>query len=566
MMMSYQETYSRWRASVKEEYLLKELEAIQDDDAQIRERFIGDLPFGTAGLRGILGAGTMRMNRYVIGRATQGLADYLLTGGKSGRCMVIAYDSRQFSLEFARETACVFAGNGIQACIFKQLTSVPELSFAVRHLKADGGVVITASHNPREYNGYKVYSPYGGQLGPEESLEVMKSIRRLDPFKDIKRIGYQEGVETGMIREIGEEIDRLYYESMVALCGDEPAENLKVVYTPLHGAGLRTAEHVFPAAGIANLFIVEEQRMPDGLFPTVNSPNPEDPDAMKMALALAGRLEADLAIGTDPDADRMGAALRRQDGTYVMLTGNQIGCLLVNYLLEKRRSSGLLRPSDYIVKSFVSTDMADAIARYYGVNSYTVMTGFRFIAELIKKNEQTNDGFIFGFEESYGFLAGTFARDKDGVLGALLLCKAAQYYRKQNQSLLDVLEMLYQAHGYYLDGVKNIVFKGLDGMEKMKSIMAGLRLKPVARVGDLKVQYTEDYLSRKRTAADGTVTDVELPAADAIKLILENSAWICIRPSGTEPKIKIYYAVCESTREESEHRLKNISAGFEKMI
>ncbi len=564
--MSYQEIYSRWRASVKEENLLKELESIQDDDAQIRERFISDLPFGTAGLRGIIGAGTMRMNRYVIGRATQGLADYLLTGGMSGRCMVIAYDSRQFSSEFARETACVFAGNGIQACIFKQLTSVPELSFAVRHLKADGGVVITASHNPREYNGYKVYSPYGGQLGPEESLEVMKSIRRLDPFADVKRIGYREGIDSGMIREIGEEIDRLYYESMVALCGEEPAENLKVVYTPLHGAGLRTAEHVFPAAGIANLFIVEEQRMPDGLFPTVNSPNPEDPDAMKMALALAGRLEADLAIGTDPDADRMGAALRRQDGNYVMLTGNQIGCLLTNYLLEKRRSSGMLRPSDYIVKSFVSTDMADAIARHYGVNSYTVMTGFRFIAELIKKNEQANDGFIFGFEESYGFLAGTFARDKDGVLGALLLCKAAQYYRERNQSLLDVLETLYQLHGYYLDGVKNIAFKGLDGMEKMKSIMAGLRLKPVVRVGDLKVKYTEDYLSGKRTASDGTVTDMDFPTSDAIKLSLENSAWICIRPSGTEPKIKIYYAVRESMRDESESRLKKIAAGFEKMI
>jgi len=566
MMMSYQDTYIRWKNLVNEDCLLKELNAIQGDDTQIRERFISDLPFGTAGLRGVLGAGTMRMNRYVIGRATQGLADYLLTGGKSGRCMVISYDSRQFSAEFARETACVFAGNGIQACIFKQLTSVPELSFAVRHLKADGGVVITASHNPREYNGYKVYSPYGGQLGPEESLDVMKNIQRRDPFTDVKRISYQEGVKTGMIREIGDEIDRIYYKSMVALCGDEPDESLMVVYTPLHGAGLRTVENVFPAAGIRNLFIVEEQRMPDGLFPTVNSPNPEDPDAMKMALALAARLKADLAIGTDPDADRMGAAVRRKDGNYIMLTGNQIGCLLTNYLLEKRQSSGLLRSSDYIVKSFVSTDMADVIAQHYGVVSHTVMTGFRFIAELIKKNEQTNDGFVFGFEESYGFLAGTFARDKDGVLAALLLCKAAQYYRGRNQSLLDVLETLYQTYGYYLDGVKNIAFKGLDGMEKMKSIMAGLRVKPVARVGDLKVRYTEDYLSGKRTAPDGTVTDMEFPTSDAIKLILENSAWICIRPSGTEPKIKIYYAVRGTTREESENRLKNVAAGFEKMI
>ena len=346
----------------------------------------------------------------------------------------------------------------------------------------------------------------------------------------------------------------------------ERADDLKVVYTPLHGTGLRTVENVFPAAGIKNLSIVEEQRTPDGLFPTVNSPNPEDPGAMKMAIALAGNLEAQLAIGTDPDADRMGAAVRRQDGTYSMLTGNQIGCILINYLLEKRRSSGILRSSDYIIKSFVSTDMADAIARHYGVTSYTVMTGFRFISELITKNEKTDAEFIFGFEESYGFLAGTFALDKDGVLAALLLCKAAQYYRNQSQSLLEVMEKLYEAHGYYLEGVKNIAFTGLDGMDKMKEIMTKLRLKPIASVGGRAVQSIEDYLAQKRTALDGTVSDIELPKSDAVKLILDGSSWICIRPSGTEPKIKIYYSVHETTRGEAENRLKNVAADFEKMI
>lgn len=564
--MTYRETYSRWRTSVKEKNLLDELESIKEDDAQIKERFISDLPFGTAGLRGIIGAGISRMNRYVVGRATQGLADHLLADGRAAKCMVIAYDSRQFSTEFAKEAACVFAGNGIKACIFKQLTSVPELSFAVRHLKADGGIVITASHNPREYNGYKVYAAYGGQLGPEESLEVMACIQKLDPFKDVKRIGYGEGVAKGLIHEIGEEIDRLYYERMVTLCGAESADDLKVVYTPLHGTGLRTVENVFPAAGIKNLSIVEEQKTPDGLFPTVNSPNPEEPGAMEMAIALAGRLDAELAIGTDPDADRMGAAVRRQDGTYAMLTGNQIGCLLINYMLEKRRSSGMLRSSDYIVKSFVSTDMADVIARHYGITSYTVLTGFRFISELITKNEQTDADFIFGFEESFGFLAGTFARDKDGVLAGLLLCKAAQYYRKQGKSLLEVLETLFETHGYYLDGVKNISFTGLDGMDKMKEIMNRLREKPIAVVGDQAVKYNEDYLSRIRTDADGRVSDIELPAANAVKLILEQSAWICIRPSGTEPKIKIYYAVYASKREAAEGRLKHIETSFEQMI
>lgn len=564
--MAYKETYLRWRTSVKEENLLNELESIKDDDVQIKERFISDLPFGTAGLRGIIGAGITRMNRYVVGRATQGLADYLLADGKIGKCMVIAYDSRQFSREFAEETACVFAGNSIKACIFKQLTSVPELSYAVRHLKADGGIVITASHNPSQYNGYKVYAAYGGQLGPEESFEVMACIRKLDPFKDVKRIDYREGVARGLIHEIGEEIDRLYYARIVALCGAENADDLKVVYTPLHGTGLRTAENVFPASGIKNFFIVEEQRNPDGLFPTVNSPNPEDPGAMKMAIEQAVRLEAEIAIGTDPDADRMGAAVRRTNGTYAMLTGNQIGCLLINYLLERRKLSGKLRPSDYIIKSFVSTDMADKIARYYGVTSYTVMTGFRFISELITKNKKTDAKFIFGFEESYGFLSGTFALDKDGVLAALLLCKAAQYYSNQGQSLLEVLENLYGIHGYYFEGVKNISFIGLDGMDKMREILTRLREKPIGVVGDLAVQYTEDYLLRQRRAADGTLSEIELPASNAVKLILENSAWICIRPSGTEPKIKIYYAVRAATRKKAESQLKNIANSFEQMI
>jgi len=564
--MTYQETYLRWRACVTEPDLLAELESIRDDDAQIQDRFLRDLPFGTAGLRGVIGAGIARMNRYVVGRATQGLADYLTGVAGAGASAVIAYDSRRFSFEFARETACVLAANGIRVYLFKQLTSVPELSFAVRHLKASGGVVITASHNPGQYNGYKVYAAYGGQLGPQESLAVMARIQKLDPFLDVKRIGYEEGTAKGQILEIGEEIDRMYYDRMIRLCGAESAGDLKVVYTPLHGSGLRTVENVFPLAGIRNWYVVPEQRMPDGSFPTVASPNPEDPKAMEMAIALAGKMEADLAIGTDPDADRMGAAVRRPDGTYTMLTGNQIGCLLIHYLLEKRRQSGELRASDYIVKSFVSTRMADAIAAHYGIHCHTVLTGFRFISELFVQKEPTGAEFIFGFEESFGFLAGTFALDKDGALAALLLCKAAQFFRASGQSLTDALEALYREHGYYLESVKNIAFEGLDGMEKMKGIMERLRARPIDAIGGLPVRFTEDYRSRTRTGQDGIVSALELPSTDAIRLLLDSGAWLCIRPSGTEPKIKIYYAVSASSREAAEGLLKRISTGFEQMI
>lgn len=564
--MTYGETYLRWRECVTEPDLLAELELIRDDDAQIQDRFLRDLPFGTAGLRGVIGAGIARMNRYVVGRATQGLADYLTGVDGAGLSVVIAYDSRKFSFEFGREAACVLAANGITVYLFKQLTSVPELSFAVRHLKASGGVVITASHNPGQYNGYKVYAAYGGQLGPEASLAVMDRIQKLDPFTDVKRIAYAEAMEKGRIFEIGEEIDRIYYDRMIRLCGAESAGDLKVVYTPLHGTGLRTVENVFPLAGIRNLHVVAEQRMPDGSFPTVASPNPEDPKAMEMAIALAGQMEADLAIGTDPDADRMGAAVRRPDGAYAMLTGNQIGCLLIHYLLEKRRQSGELHPSDYVVKSFVSTGMADAIAAHYGIRCHTVLTGFRFISELIVQKEPTGAEFIFGFEESFGFLAGTFALDKDGALAALLLCKAAQFFRARGQSLSEALEALYQEHGYYLESVKNIAFEGLDGMEKMKGIMARLRAKPITAVGGLPVRFTEDYRSHTRTGRDGAVSALELPSTDAVKLVLDRGAWLCIRPSGTEPKIKIYYAVCAASREEAQGLLKRIAAGFEQMI
>lgn len=564
--MAYLETYARWLDAVKDAALLEELNAIKGDDAQIRERFFADLPFGTAGLRGIIGAGVARMNRYVVGRATQGLANYLKKGGKAGLKMVIAYDSRRFSREFAREAACVLAGNGIKVYLFSQLTSVPELSFAVGYFKTDGGIVITASHNPRDYNGYKVYASYGGQLGPKESQDVMECIQQLDAFTDVKRADYETSVAGGLIEEIGEEVDRAYYQHILELCGTDSAEDFAVVYTPLHGSGLRTAQNVFPAAGFKRFYVVEAQKQPDGDFPTVNSPNPEDPTAMQLAIDMAKSAGAEIAIGTDPDADRMGAAVRCEDGSFTMLTGNQIGCILIDYLLEKRRLAGTLKPTDYVVHSFVSTDMAEVIAKSYGITCHTVLTGFRFISEIIAENEGTDREFVFGFEESCGFLAGTFARDKDGVLAGLLMCKAAQHYRSQGKSLLDVLDGLYQKFGYYRENVKNMAFVGLDGMEKMRQLMARLRRQPIAEAGGFAVTCVEDYQSRKSTFADGRISDIALPATDALKLYFAEDAWVCIRPSGTEPKIKIYFAVRGDTAEEAAQRMEKLQTGIEKLV
>ena len=564
--MTYQDTYKQWLNSVDDDKLREELEAIKDDDNEIKERFLNDLPFGTAGLRGIIGAGIARMNTYTVARATQGLSYYLKSTGNAENGMVIAYDSRLYSREFAEETACVFAGNGIKTRLFKQLTSVPELSFAVRYFKADGGIVITASHNPMAYNGYKVYASYGGQLGPEESLAVTACIQKVDAFSGIKKASLEEGIKSGLIEEIGEEIDARYYEKLLTLCDKDEAKNLKVVYTPLHGSGLRSVMNVLPAAGITNLTVVEEQREPDGRFPTIKSPNPEDAGAMKMAIELAKKTDADLAFGTDPDADRMGAAVRDQDGSYRMLTGNQIACILIEYLLEKRKQDGCLKPTDYIIKSFVSTTMADAIAKHYGIVCHIVLTGFRFISEIITQNENTGAEFIFGFEESYGFLAGTFTRDKDGVLGALLLCKAAQHYQAQGKSLLEVLSSLYERYGFYAEGIKNMVFEGLDGMEKMKAIMTSLRDKPISEIGGIKVLVTEDYQSGLRTDAEGKKEALTLPKSNALRFLLEDGAWACIRPSGTEPKIKAYFAARAQKKEEAQSKLKDIAVYFDGLI
>ena len=564
--MEHKKVYAKWLESAQGDDLRQELESIKDDDIQIKERFHGDLPFGTAGLRGIIGAGIARMNRYTVARATQGLSDFLKEKGVADKGMAIAYDSRHYSRAFAETTACVFAGNGIKAYLFEEVTSVPELSFAVRHLQTPGGVVITASHNPKTYNGYKVYAAYGGQLSPDDSLAVMARIQTVDAFSGINSVTLEQGIKNGSIIEVGADIDAQYQQNLLALCGVEAANELAVVYTPLHGAGLRTVKSVFPAAGIRNLYIVPEQSEPNGDFPTIQSPNPEDESAMEMAIALAKKTEADLVIGTDPDADRMGAAAKDESGDYRMLTGNQIGCILTAYLLEKRKQQGALSPTDYIVKSFVSTELADAIAQHYGVVCHTVLTGFRFISEIITRNEEEGNDFVFGFEESYGFLAGNGARDKDGLLAALLLCKAAHHYKKQGKSLFDVMEELYQQFGYYLEGVKNMAFAGLDGMERMNAIMKDLRDQPQSLIGGLAVIKCEDYQSGFSKHADGTQTVITLPRTNAIRFVLEDGAWVCVRPSGTEPKIKLYFAVRTNDKAAATKQLEALRTHFDTLM
>jgi phosphoglucomutase len=568
-MKMYRDTYELWLKNITEGPLRTELETIAQDEKAIEERFAAEMLFGTAGLRGIIGAGVSRMNAYTVGRATQGLADFIRTEGRPEMGMAIAYDSRRFSREFARRAAEVLAGNGIRVYIFRELTSVPELSFAVRYLKTFGGIVITASHNPKEYNGYKVYASYGGQLGPEDSLRVTEYIQKVDAFGGVKSAAYDKALREGLIVEVGREIDKAYYGRILTLVdGGDPAEGegLKVAYTPLHGSGLRTVKNLFPAAGIKNLFIVERQAEPDGDFPTVKSPNPEDPSAMEMAVSLAKEKGADIALGTDPDADRMGAAVRGADGEYVMLTGNQIGCILTAYLLQKRKEKGALKSTDYIVKSFVSTQMSEKIAADYGVACHTVLTGFRFISEMIAENEGTGREFVFGFEESYGYLAGDISRDKDGALAGLLLAKAAAYYKKRGKTLIDVISGLYGRYRYFTEKVKSIAFGGIDGMASMKKLMETLRARTVDEIAGFRVQKTEDYLTRRSTDCKGIKTPIALPQNDALKYFLEGDAWACIRPSGTEPKLKIYFAASGDTKDGALVRLQALEEGITLLI
>lgn len=566
--IDYRTRYEQWlNDSMIDEDTKAELRSIADDPKEIEDRFYRELTFGTGGLRGVIGAGTNRMNRYTVGKATQGLAQYLLKTGsgkeaKETPSVVIAYDSRRCSPEFALEAALVLAGNGIRAYLFKELRPTPELSFAVRHLGASSGIVITASHNPPEYNGYKVYGAYGGQLVPDEANAVISEVNQIQSFAQIRRLTQEEAEQKGLLTWIGEEVDEAYIEAVTSVSRHpevvrELGKELKIIYTPLHGSGHMPVVRTLERIGFANVKTVPEQQQPDGNFPTVKSPNPEEREAFKLALQMAQESGADLIIGTDPDADRMGAVVADPQGEYFVLTGNQSGAIMVEYLLSSLKAEGKLPQDGVVIKTIVTSEMGAAIARSYGAKVLETLTGFKYIGELMTSFEQTGShSFLFGYEESYGYLAGTYARDKDAVVASMLIAEAAAYYKRQGKTLYDVLQELYRKHGYYMEQLESRTMKGKDGLARIQSIMEQFRTSPPSSVAGRKVREVKDYLP----GIDG------LPAENVLKYFLEDGSWFCLRPSGTEPKIKVYFAVCGTSLDDSRTRLEELVGEVMKLV
>lgn len=559
------ELYNQWLEDTYfDEETKNELRSIADNEKEIQERFYKELEFGTGGLRGIIGAGTNRMNKYTVRKATQGLANYILAhkeyDNKKG--VAIAYDSRRFSKEFAQEAALVLNGNGIKTYLFKELAPTPELSFAVRHLDCIAGIVITASHNPPEYNGYKVYWSDGAQVPPPYDEEIIKEVQKVTDFSQVKVKDKSEAEKEGLFNIIDEEIHDAYVEAVKAqsINGDiikKLADNFTIVYTPLHGTGNKPVRRVLKELGFKNVIVVPEQEKPDPDFSTVSYPNPEDPKAFELAIKLAKENNADIIIGTDPDADRVGVLVRDENGEYNVLTGNMTGVLLAEYLLSVKKSKGTLPDNGIIIKTIVSTKMADAVAKAYNVALMEVLTGFKFIGEKIKEFEKTGEyEYLFGFEESYGSLVGTYARDKDAVVASMLACELAAVYKDKGMTLYEGLQELYKKYGYYKESLKSITLEGIEGQEKIQSLLASVRNNPPSEIAGMKVLEIRDY---KEQVAKNLLTSetrkIVLPKSNILYFVLENEAWFCIRPSGTEPKVKIYFGVKGSSEEDANKKL-----------
>ena len=555
--MNYQETYQEWLNNPYfDEATKEELKNIQDDDNEIKERFYSDLAFGTAGLRGIIGAGINRMNIYVVRKATQGLADYILEQGTDKKRVAIAFDSRHMSPEFADEAALCLAANGIKAYIFESLRPTPELSFAVRYYNCIAGINITASHNPPEYNGYKVYWEDGAQFTPPHDKGVTAKVNAVTDISKVKTMSREDAVSAGLYEVIGSEVDDAYIAEVEKQVHNQMASKLKIVYTPLHGTGNLPVRRVLKDLGFQNVYVVPEQELPDGAFPTVSYPNPESKEAFELGLKLAREKDADLVLATDPDADRLGVYVKdSKTGDYIALTGNMSGSLLCEYVLsQKKAMNGSLPDDGAVVKSIVTTNLVDAVAEGYGVNLIEVLTGFKFIGQQMLNFENTGKGtYLFGLEESYGCLIGTYARDKDAVSATVALCEAAAYYMTQGKTLWDAMTDMYEKYGYYLDKVKALEFAGLDGAEKIQNMLKSLRENPPKEIGGLKVLKSRDYQNDTITdLTTGETVPTGLPASNVLYYELENNAWLCVRPSGTEPKIKFYYGVKGSSMEDAE--------------
>lgn len=576
--MDYKEVYEQWIANPYfDEATKEELKSIAEDENEIKERFYMDLEFGTAGLRGIIGAGTNRMNIYVVRRATQGLANYIAKVDKKSQGVAIAYDSRHMSPEFAQEAALCLAANGIKAYIFETLRPTPELSFAVRHLGCVAGINVTASHNPPEYNGYKVYWEDGAQITPPHDSGIMGEVKAISDWNTVKTMDKAEAEKAGLFEVIGKEVDDAYMAELKKQVIHMDAiqaegKNLKIVYTPLHGTGNIPARRILKELGFENVYVVKEQELPDGDFPTVSYPNPEAAEAFELGLKLAKEVDADLVLATDPDADRLGVRVKDREGIYHTLTGNMSGCLLADYTISQIKEKQGLPKDGALIKTIVTTNMADAIAKYYNVNLIECLTGFKYIGQQILKFETTGVGtYLFGFEESYGCLIGTHARDKDAIVATMALCEAAAYYKSKGMNLWDAMVDMYERYGYYKDDIKSISLSGIEGLAKIQSILEALRQNPPAEIGGYKVVSRRDYKKDEIVdLATGETKPTGLPSSNVLYYDMTDDAWLCVRPSGTEPKIKFYYGIkgtsLADADEKSEALGKAVLAMIDKMM
>lgn len=549
--MEYRENYEAWLSNPYfDETTKAELKSIAEDDKEIKERFYKDLEFGTAGLRGIIGAGTNRMNIYTVRKATQGLANYIIKKGEQGKGVAIAYDSRRMSPEFANEAALCLAANGIKAYVFESLRPTPELSYAVRSLGCIAGINITASHNPPEYNGYKVYWEDGAQITPPHDKGIMDEVKAVVDYNTVKTMDQEEAKKAGLYQVIGADVDDGYIAELKKQVIhqdsiDAVGKDLKIVYSPLHGTGNIPARRILKELGFENVYVVKEQELPDGEFPTVSYPNPEAEEAFELGLKLAREVDADLVLATDPDADRLGVRVKDKDGVYHTLTGNMSGCLLADYEIGQRKALQGLSDDGYLIKTIVTSNLADAIAKGYDIGLIEVLTGFKFIGQQILKFETTGKGsYLFGFEESYGCLIGTHARDKDAIVATMALCEAAAYYKTQGKTLWDAMVDMYDKYGYYKDDIQSITLKGIEGLQKIQEILETLRKNPPTEVGGYKVLKARDYQADTiKDIATGEVTTTGLPKSNVLYYDLTDDAWLCVRPSGTEPKVKFYYGI-----------------------
>ena len=571
IIMSWKETYKIWNDfSDLDPTLKEELTALKEDESTLEDAFYAPLEFGTAGMRGVIGVGINRMNQYTIRQATKGLALFMEQNGEEAmkRGVAIAYDSRHQSPEFALEAAKTLGVHGIPSYVFESLRPTPELSFAVRHLNTFTGIMITASHNPPEYNGYKVYGEDGGQMPPKDADALTSFVRSIENSLSIEVLSKEELEEKGLLTIIGEDVDKVYLDHVKEVTVDSEmieriGSDMKLVYTPLHGTGKMLGERALANAGFTGITLVPEQAIADPEFPTVKSPNPEEPGAFEYAIKLGKEIDADVLVATDPDADRLGIAVKTAAGDYEVLTGNQIASLMLHYLLTAQKNNGTLPENGAVLKSIVSSELPTVIAESFGVKMVDVLTGFKFIAEKIEQYETDNSQtFLFGFEESYGYLVKSFVRDKDAIQALVLIAEVAAYYKEKELTLYDGLQELYATYGYFNEKTISVKMAGIEGSEKIKALMKRFRDQAPTEFNDIKVTEVEDFKTSTKTSADGTTEAIEMPAADVLKYTMKDGSWIAIRPSGTEPKIKFYIGAKAETNEEAAEKV----AGFEKVI